>query len=422
MTSNTAHLPIILRNEPFGGLLFDPSSGTTLELDGQAYQTACDYLVGSGKTFSQEEKTFIGQMEELLDRPKERNIRHIHQDLDPVEDENFLVFSAPTLIDFQITGRCLMDCPHCYASATPDGTPASLADIERVLEQAKECGVCQIALGGGEPLLHPDIERVLRLSHDYGIVPNLTTNGMHLTDTHLSLLKTYCGAVGLSLEGVGEAYDTVRKTGFDNLCRAIERLKRYEISTVLQVTLSCANFSHLDTIADFCLSQPHLYGVLFLAYKPVGRGAVFSQPLADLKALDVAEKLGDVFQKLSESMRVGYDCCMAPGVASVNADKSLMDDHYLEGCSACRGSVGISSNLDVIPCTFLPERVLGNLKKESLKTIWKGHLAEEFKRKMIRQTQDNPRCVACHQKNRCLGGCPVMPLVNCGQDYLGREI
>jgi len=32
-------------------------------------------------------------------------------------DLEFQVLSGPTLVDFQITERCHMDCPHCYASS-----------------------------------------------------------------------------------------------------------------------------------------------------------------------------------------------------------------------------------------------------------------------------------------------------------------
>ncbi|MCP4744758.1 MAG: radical SAM protein [Desulfobacteraceae bacterium] len=85
-----------------------------------------------------------------------------------------------------------MQCPHCYAGSSPGGKHISYEDIERAVFQAGECGVCQMAISGGEPLLHPQLAQMLALCYQKGIVANHTTNGMHLTDTLLPVLKRYC--------------------------------------------------------------------------------------------------------------------------------------------------------------------------------------------------------------------------------------
>jgi MoaA/NifB/PqqE/SkfB family radical SAM enzyme len=94
-----------------------------------------------------------------------------------------------------------------------------------------------VALGGGEPLLHPALELVLVRCHALGIVPNLTTSGLHLSEGNLDLLARYCGAVGLSLEGVGEDLDRCRVSGFTRFELTLDKLLARGIRVVLQVTL-----------------------------------------------------------------------------------------------------------------------------------------------------------------------------------------
>lgn len=56
-----------------------------------------------------------------------------------------------------------------------------------------------MAIGGhGEPTLHPDFIKVLGTFADLGIVPNYTTNGMHLTPEIIEATKTYSGGVAIS--------------------------------------------------------------------------------------------------------------------------------------------------------------------------------------------------------------------------------
>ncbi|MBN2535471.1 MAG: radical SAM protein [Spirochaetales bacterium] len=412
MKSNTALLPLIVRKEDFGGILFDPADATFLELDHEALDLVSAFLKNTGLTLNKKEMEFIKTIKKNITYDRKRDVKYITTGAGFSRDYDFTVFSAPTLADFQITNRCFLNCSHCYASSSPDGKHASMDDIDLVLSGISEYGVCQIAIGGGEPLLHPHIEEVLRLCHEKGIVPNLSTNGMHLTEKMLLILKKYCGAIAISLENTGEKLAMWRRVGFDHVKETILKLKSFSIPTVVQVTLSADNVHDLDDIVAFCLDSPHLYGVIFLAFKPAGRGKGFSSPLSTLDAIQVSKGLEAAFHKLSDKIRVGYDCCLAPAIAGYKG-KSFVSKKYLEGCSACRSSIGISPDLDVIPCTFLPDYVLGNLKQNSLKEIWNGEPAGKFRDLLKQNSEKKERCSTCNLKNSCLGGCPVMDLVDC---------
>jgi radical SAM protein with 4Fe4S-binding SPASM domain len=305
-----------------------------------------------------------------------------------------------------------MNCSHCYASSSPDGRHVPLADIELVISGAAECGVCQIALGGGEPLLHPDLYEVLNLCHQKGIVPNLSTNGMHLTKEILLMLRKFCGAVAVSLENTGDKLAQWRPAGFDHIKQVISAFQSFSIPTVLQITLGKMNFKDLGDIVDFCLCYPHLYGVIFLAYKPVGRGERFCGTLSSLDSLRVSKGLEAAFHKLSSKVRVGYDCCLTPAIAG-HKNAGFVRKEYLEGCSALRGSVGVSPELNVIPCTFLSDCVIGNLKQDSFVDIWNNRQAARFRDSLQQNSTENTACGECDIRNYCLGGCPVMDLVHC---------
>ncbi len=415
---NTRAMPIILRDEPDGGILYDPAEATLIELDRDAFELALRVFHRRETAAGPEAAAMARQLQSMIAWSPKRRTRRVKAAGDFRPDVDFHVFAAPTLVDFQITGNCRMQCPHCYANAVPDGAHVPLEDVELVIRQCRDSGVCQLALGGGEPLSHPHIREILALCREAGVVPNLSTNGMHLGVGLLAAMRHCCGAVALSLEGVGETFARWRRTGFEHFKEALERLRAARIRTVLQVTLSAANFDELDDIAEFCLSRPQLYGVIFLAYKPVGRGEHCSRPLAELPAQTVCDGLQRAMLKLHGTMRVGYDCCLTPAIVGGNEPLEFLDPSHVEGCSGLRGSVGVSTGLDVLPCTFLGREVIGNLKERSLAEVWQSPSANEFRRRLQRHSQQT-ECRDCAVRDRCLGGCPALPLVGCRR---GRRV
>jgi len=77
----------------------------------------------------------------------------------------------------QITTKCNMECDHCCFACTAEGKDMSMKTFKRAVEVAEEYGDV-IAIGGGEPTVHPKFWEMLGwcLGADVEIVW-LATNG-----------------------------------------------------------------------------------------------------------------------------------------------------------------------------------------------------------------------------------------------------
>lgn len=89
-----------------------------------------------------------------------------------------------TLI-FEITDRCNLTCPTCFTASSPqESWSMTLADFEQKLDAQiaagrKDADIVQ--LSGGEPTVHPDIERMIELTFARGIRRvYVNTNGVRL--------------------------------------------------------------------------------------------------------------------------------------------------------------------------------------------------------------------------------------------------
>ncbi|RLA77976.1 MAG: hypothetical protein DRG33_06175 [Deltaproteobacteria bacterium] len=121
------------------------------------------------------------------------------RDFDPVQIYGSEL--TPEILDISITSRCNLECPYCYRSATSYGKDLSFGEfLETFLFHMNELSrPFQVALGGGEPSLHPEFCDMIEFLHHIEVVPNYTTNGTALlNDDIVTVTERYCGGVALT--------------------------------------------------------------------------------------------------------------------------------------------------------------------------------------------------------------------------------
>ncbi|MBI1759689.1 MAG: radical SAM protein [Actinobacteria bacterium] len=83
----------------------------------------------------------------------------------------------------EITGKCQLECAHCYAESGPAGTHGVMTttDWRRVVDQAAGMGVGMVQFIGGEPTLHPDLAALVDHALVLGLRVEVFTNLTHVT-------------------------------------------------------------------------------------------------------------------------------------------------------------------------------------------------------------------------------------------------
>ena len=84
----------------------------------------------------------------------------------------------PESIDLKITDWCDARCFFCHEKSTTKGIHAKKAHIISVLNGLPS-GV-EIAIGGGDPCSHPEIESIIMDISSRKLIPNMTINSAHL--------------------------------------------------------------------------------------------------------------------------------------------------------------------------------------------------------------------------------------------------
>jgi PqqA peptide cyclase len=98
--------------------------------------------------------------------------------------------TAPVSLLVEITHRCPLQCPYCSNPLALEkaGVELDTATWLRVLEEAAELGVLQVAFSGGEPTLRRDLEDLIARAAGLGLYSNLITAGVLLDEARLNAL------------------------------------------------------------------------------------------------------------------------------------------------------------------------------------------------------------------------------------------
>lgn len=312
---------------------------------------------------------------------------------EPGHDEPFWSAHGPEMIDISITSWCSRECSICYRMAGRTGKHMPLADYESVMRQAAQLGTMQVALGGGNPNEHPRFEEILRLTRrDYGIVPNYTTNGHGLSGGVLRSSAEYCGAVAVS------AYEP-----YSFLAKAVRKLcdlgVRTNIHFVLDAQSAKTGLAWLHDPPEFlhCVNA-----IIFLNYKPVGRGATRNKLL---RHYSLCRELIEVATTGKYPFKIGFDSCMVSALVKVEKVNPI----WFDACEAARFTMYVSEQLQMFPCSFMETIYPGiRLTETNMLDAWQYDRLFQATRQAIKY----PRCSECHMVTICRGGCPIFPEIN----------
>jgi uncharacterized radical SAM superfamily Fe-S cluster-containing enzyme len=182
----------------------------------------------------------------------------------------------------EITDRCNLTCPTCYAMSSPHyGRHRTVEEVERMLDiiVANEGQPDVVQISGGEPTIHPDFFEILDIAKKKPIRHLMVnTNGIRIAKDFefAKRLASYMPDFEIYLQFdsfKAEALEQLRgKDLRDVRIKALEHLNELNLSTTLVVTLQKGvNDDEVGKIIDFALQQRCVRGVTFQPTQIAGR-------------------------------------------------------------------------------------------------------------------------------------------------------
>jgi len=133
--------------------------------------------------------------------------------------------SHPILAQIIPIRRCNLDCAYCneYDKVS---SPVPLDTMLRRIDRLADLGTTIITLSGGEPMLHPDLDAMIRRIRERGAIATLITNGLLLTRERIQRLnRSGLDYLQISIDNV--LPDEVSKKSLKVLDLKLQWLARY---------------------------------------------------------------------------------------------------------------------------------------------------------------------------------------------------
>ena len=331
---------------------------------------------------------------------------------------------------WRCTFGCDFNCVHCTSAGKP-AVPDEIntEDAKRIVDQAYEFGATFFGITGGEALLRKDLFDVIAYARKVGMNASIITDGRLLDGKAFDNIVKNEVKVSVSIDGGEATNNLVRGKGaYAASVKAIEKLSKEKLLNCLVYTLANVNESVTNVNeTDFrdVLDLAEKYGARWVIY----HGMIpYSKDQASLKACPSPQQNEWAWNKLFDLQSVykGKPAINVyyPSYARVAKQRGIADwdnwyNHFFLGRCFFGKFMSIAENGDSIPCSYNDAYRFGNVKMQSLQSIWDRMQTSEFFTKVRDKSNLNGKCGVCEYKDIC-GGCRTSALFFTG-DIFGSD-
>ncbi len=138
--------------------------------------------------------------------------------------------SAPLTMHWVTTLRCNARCSYCYLlpvlkKVSDDEEILSEDEAKRFIEDFAKAGGFRLYLTGGEPTLHPFVDKIMYYAYENGVKTVVNTNGIFIPEPVFQAARDTQSTLSFSLDSyLREEHDRVRKQkSYDSIVEALRR-------------------------------------------------------------------------------------------------------------------------------------------------------------------------------------------------------
>lgn len=272
----------------------------------------------------------------------------------------------PTIFVLQIdiTQACTERCIHCYI---PEYNPVFLPydQITKVIDELRDQGGVGITITGGECMLHPDFDRIIRYAREKDLIVEVLSNLTLCTDEKVKVLVEAEATVQVSLYSMNpETHDAItnRPGSFEETMTAIRKLREAQVPCCISCPTMKPNYKDYLDVLKFARSLKMDARTDFIIMGKMDRDT--SNLACRLNLAETKHVIEDVVNK---SLPVNNEYFNPAKNDLLESDEEFAKRKV---CGACVSSVCLDATGYYYPCPAFGGVNLGSCYDHDLKWIW----------------------------------------------------
>ena len=270
-----------------------------------------------------------------------------------------LIDSYGRTVDYlrvSVTERCNFRCQYCMPekpfSWVPKENLLSFEELFEFIKVAIDEGVKKIRITGGEPLLREDLDRFVKMIHDYknDIDLAMTTNAFLLKGAAKKLYDAGLRRLNVSIDSLKPEVAEViaKKDVLKNVLEGIEEALKVGLKVkVNMVPMKGVNDGEIVDVLEYCKERGMV--IRFIEYMENVHAEV------DIKGMESAELLSIIGSRYSYSDE-GFDGHSPSHYYKLEDgyEFGIIEPHKDDFCTKCN-RIRLTAEGNLIPCLYFDE-------------------------------------------------------------------
>ena len=221
-------------------------------------------------------------------------------------------------VNFHLLKSCNMACKHCF-TANLTTNYLTLDESSKIVRSLAQAGFKKINFAGGEPMIYPGLDCLIRLAKEEGMTTSIVTNGTRVTDLWLKDISEYLDFITVSIDSADpETHKRSGRTTKNGPLTAKQYLKICHSAKLYNIRLKIntvvTSYNCDEDMTEF------IEGAAPERWKIMQALRVNGQNDSNAKYFEVADKQFAAFVERNDSVK---------GVKVVPEDNDLMTDSYV---------------------------------------------------------------------------------------------